>query len=135
MLLLALVLTGCGGIGQVVKALAQGAQSAAAVGNALDLAETGANLYFARHPSPHANDVTLAIQGVRSLLNAYAAAVKAGEGVAEAEAALRSAYDNLVELLESRGVLNGEPPAGGAETEAPLPEPFHMPPSEVLLGA
>jgi hypothetical protein len=37
------------------------------------------------------------------------------------------AYAALRELLDRLGILTATPPAGGAETDAPLPQPLELP--------
>jgi hypothetical protein len=127
MICLALMIgTGCGAaFGSVLATMAQVGQS---IGSALSLAETGAGIYFARHP--RADDeaaVRAALRTARATLVTYDRAVATGQGVDAAKAAALEAYDALRELLSVLGVLDARPPDGGAETEAPAPEPFMLP--------
>jgi len=132
-------LTGCGALGSAalaaLDAFATADQVATTVGHAIDVAEGGAATYFARHPSEREHEVARAVQTARTALIAYDAVVAAKEGRKDATDKLRAAYDALRDLLASYGITTATPPAGGAETEAPLPEPFELPTGEALLGS
>ena len=128
------VLSGCGG--GFLPALAKAAQGAQWLGTVLDVADAGADAYFARHPSLDAErDVDAAVRRARSALSALDAALAtaADEDAARASVEARRAYAELHALLDALGVLVATPPAGGAETDAPAPAPLDLPlPDEML---
>jgi len=137
LLILALLLStiGCGTfLTDAMAALNEGTRYASTVGHWLNVAETGARVFFARHPSPNEAKVTAALHTARTALAAYDAVVEAGGDVKAAEAALREAYGALRELLSELGVLDASA-TGGPETEAPRPEPFELPPWDALRGS
>lgn len=119
-LLLAFV-PACGG------ALGTAAKVAHVVGNALEIldgAASGAEAYFARHPSlDNEAAVVDAVELVR-------AAIDSDEKTKAVET-----YGELRELLDGLGVLSATPPDGGAETDAPEPEPFELPTDEEFEAA
>lgn len=118
-LLLVLALSGCAGL---LPALAQSAQY---LGTVLDVASAGAAAYYARHPNQDAQDAVRAADlRVRQELAVYNAALAAGENPSKEN--LLAAYEELRALLADR-VLSATPPDGGAETDAPEPQPFDMP--------
>lgn len=130
LLLSVLLLAGCGG---ALSALAHIAEGAGWLGTVVEVAQAGADAYFARHPSQESEHlVTQAIveaeQAAVALEAAARAAHDAGGGdVATARTRALEAYRALRELLASLGVLTASPPAGGAETDAPLPVPLDLP--------
>lgn len=132
-IVLSLSLSSCAAFPRVLAALAKGSQVATSVGHAVDYAETMAAAYYARHPSTEAASVAQLVQAARAALTAYDAAVRTGRGLDGAEQSLREAYDALRSALDGLGVLAARPPAGGAETDAPLPKPFELPTSQELL--
>ena len=132
----AAAVTGCGPAMAVLDGLTAAAKAGnlgQVVGSYLDVADLGKSAFFRRHPSlDRQNKVDDALTGARQALAAYDAAVNAGQSVAEgklpaAKAALLKAYSAVRALLESMGILDATPPEGGAETDAPKPEPFELP--------
>jgi hypothetical protein len=128
----------CQGLGHAVAALGKISQGAQYLGTLIEVAETGSALYFDRHPNVEAErDVKQRLREARLAQQAFdaslAAAKSATDGdVAGAKANAVAAYGKLRDLLESLGVLKAIPPAGGAETDAPTPQPFDLPePSKV----
>jgi hypothetical protein len=137
-LLLLVALTGCAAFPAILAGVAQGAQL---LGSALDLAETGAEVYNARHPNQEREDaIRQALAKSRAALVALNAAVASGKAaddgdtVAARKAALE-AYEQLRSLLDETGVLGAVPAAGGAETAAPKPEPLALPPVAAIEAA
>lgn len=128
---------GCSSLPAALTAATQGAQW---IGSLIDVAESGSQVYFARHPSMDAQGkVNVAVQRARTALAALDHALAAAEGaqnedVGEARREALAAYQELRALLEDLGVLTAKPPAGGAETEAPLPEPVALPTVEEVAG-
>lgn len=119
-LLLAFV-PACGG------ALGTAAKVAHVVGNALEIldgAASGAEAYFARHPSL---DNEAAVVDAVALVRA---AIDSDEKTKAVET-----YGELRSLLDGLGVLSATPPDGGAETDAPEPEPFELPTDEEFEAA
>lgn len=100
-------------------ALGTAAKVAHAAGNALDILDglsSKSQAYFDRHPSLDNNAaVTDLIKQVREAVE--------GE---EREKAVEL-YRDLRELLDGLGIPAAKPPMGGAETDAPMPEPFEVP--------
>lgn len=134
LLLLALMapaLNGCPAALQVAAAVASGASWLSSV---IDTASAGSDRYFARHPSAERQaSVTGALERARKA----AAALEASAGAAERQDAL-AAYLNLRALLLELGVLGAVAPDGGAESDAPAPQPFTMPDADeakAKLGA
>lgn len=126
---LALPVTGCAAL----ASLAQATSASAAVASLLDVAEAASARYHRRHPSYEREaDVEAALYAARLALAAHDRAVAAGEDAAAQRAALLQSYAELRALLQSLGVLDGVPPAGGAETEAPLPGSVDLPPAAEL---
>lgn len=138
LLLGVLTLSGCAGVFEALSKAAQGAQW---IGTVLDVAEAGADAYFARHPNLEATRrVQAAARGARSALAALDAAVATAnaaesEDIAQAKREALRAYAELRGLLAEFGVLTATPPAGGAEAEAPKPEPFELPLPEEIGAA
>lgn len=139
-LLLVASLTGCTmrDVRSALSAVSTGAQW---LGSLLEVADADADAWLARHPSietQHAVDTALrrARLALAALDGTVAAghAADSGELVAARREAL-AAYRALVELLDEVGVLSGRGPAGGAETEAPAPEPVQLPAVEVVAVA
>jgi hypothetical protein len=119
---LALLLTGCAGL---LPALSAGASW---LGTVLDVAQGGAGAYFARHPNLETEQrVDAAELRARKALAALQAALAAGETDGQVRAEALAAYEGLRVLLGEAGVLDARAPAGGAETEAPPPEPLLLP--------
>jgi hypothetical protein len=118
--------------------VAQGSQY---LGTLIDVADTGSKLYFDRHPNLQAErEVRQRLQQARLAQQALDASLAAAQGAADGDVqtarteALR-AYTALRELLQSLGIPQAIPPAGGAETDAPEPRPFDMPPPEAVEAA
>ena len=130
LLVLALSLCGCPGFLSALGKVAQGAQY---LGTVVDVAAAGADAYFARHPNREASDtVDEALYTARTSLQALDAILAMGdaatrEDLATAKAGAMRAYIALRQLLDQLGVLTGTGPAGGAETDAPLPGPVDLP--------
>lgn len=131
LILLALATPGCAGL---LPALMQAAQGAQFLGTVIDVASSGADAYFARHPSQESEArVEAAVRGARVALAALDAALaksgaaKSPEAVTARRDAL-AAYSELRSTLDGLGILSATPPEGGAESEAaPKPEPFDIP--------
>jgi hypothetical protein len=125
--LLLVALSGC----SLLPALVQGAQW---LGTVIDVADSGADAFFARHPSLEAESkVDAHMHRARLALAALDAALAAGGDTTKARAEALASYAALRTLLADLGVLSATSPAGGAETDAPKPEPFNLPsPDEVL---
>lgn len=131
---LALGSAGCGTfLSDAMMALNEGSRIAGGIGRALDMADTGARLFFAGQPSPEAHRVTAAVQAARSALAAYDAAVRAGKDVEAAYGALREAYGQVREVIDATGVASGTR-TGGAQGEGPEPAPVVLPTWEDLQG-
>ncbi len=114
------LLTGCDALfGAAVTA----GQAASWLSRVLDVAEGGAERYFARHPSPvNASKVDQAIAAAR------VAAVRLERlGSAAERRQAYAAYVELYRLMLELGIVDGLPPLGGAETNAPLPGPVDLP--------
>ncbi len=109
-LVFCLLLSSCA---SMLPAVTQGLQWVSAI---VDAAETGSDIYFARHPSQ--NDEAR----VREALHLARLAVMAGNAK-DANAA----YESLYKLLDELGVMRAKPPMGGAETESPEPKSFQLP--------
>ena len=135
-LLLALLgLAGCPAFWAAIPRMAQGAQL---VGQLLDIAAAGTDAYYARHPGREAQaEVESALRLARTALAALDAGLLAAEGADDPDLTARrkralEAYEQLRVLLEGRGVSSATPPGGGAETDAPLPEPFELPTADEI---
>jgi len=128
--LLALSSAGCASL---LPALAQAAQGAQWIGTVLDVADAGSGAYFARHPNIESERrVGAALRtshGALAALNAALASAEAAsdEDVLKARSDALAAYTELHALLSDLGVLTATPPEGGAETDAPTPEPLDLP--------
>lgn len=108
-------LPGCGAMGPLVASL-------------IDVAESGADLYYARHPNAEADRVLSALLfEARQATAAY----NANPNPTTKEAMLM-AYERVRGFLDSAGVLDARAPDGGAESEAPKPEPFTLPSRESI---
>jgi len=133
--LLALFLAGCSGAFELLAKVSQGAQW---LGTVVDVAEAGAGTYFDRHPNQDAQkSVADAMRKVRRALGALDAALATAEAaddqdVTRAKREALRAYAELRSLLSDLGVLSATPPAGGAETTSPKPEPFDLPSSDEI---
>lgn len=134
LILAVLLLTaGCAALPQILAGVAQGSQY---LGSLLDVAESGSDAYFARHPSlERESKVAQAIRRARlaqaALDASVAAAASADDGnMSKARSDALEAYKALRDLLDELGVTSATPPPGGAETEAPPPEPFELPPPD-----
>ena len=108
------LLAGCGG------AFGTAAKVAHGVGDALeiiDAAATGADKYFARHPSLENEEaIADAIKLVREAIESE-----------EKDKAVQL-YKDMRALLDETGITSATPPDGGAENEdAPKPEPLELP--------
>lgn len=131
LLALVLTLTGCSGALAALRGVSEGAQW---VGTLVDVAESGSDAYFRRHPSLEREArVDAAVRRARASLAALERLLALGDAAAREEdvTAARSealaAYGELRSLLAELGVLTATPPAGGAETSAPEPEPLALP--------
>ncbi|MEE9395203.1 MAG: hypothetical protein V3W41_22150 [Planctomycetota bacterium] len=127
---LLLFLTGCPALLSALTAASQGAQW---LSSAVDVASAGSDAYFARHPHPENEPaVDRAVRNARRSVAALNALLSAGDSAADqdveqAKKDALAAYGELRELLSGLGVLSGVAPPGGAETSAPMPEPFTLP--------
>lgn len=137
-LTLALTLTGCPALWSALPHVAAGASWLSSV---LDLADQAADIYDARHPD-QARDaqVIAALRAARQAAATLHAAVVAAGGtddptlIAARDAALER-YEQLRQLLEGYGILDGLAPPGGAESESlPEPEVFYLPSTAELAA-
>lgn len=130
--LVALVLS-LGGCDALLPALAKVGHGASWIGALVDVAEGGARAYFDRHPNRDRQAaVDSSVRTARGALAALQAALAAGEAaeageLEEAKEGAVEAYDALRATLDELGVLSATPPPGGAETDAPNPEPLDLP--------
>lgn len=130
LLALVLTLTGCSGALAALRGVSEGAQW---VGTLVDVAESGSDAYFRRHPSLEREArVDAAVRRARASLAALERLLALGdaaarEDVTAARSEALAAYGELRSLLAELGVLTATPPAGGAETSAPEPEPLALP--------
>lgn len=135
LLVVALALAGCPALWSALPRIAQGAQ---VLGSLLDVAAAGSEAYYARHPSQAAQaEVDQALRLAWTALAALDAGVLAADGADDEHLALRrsralEAYEQLRLLLDGLGVLGARPPDGGSESDAPLPEPFELPPASEI---
>ena len=123
---LSLALGGCHLLPSATAAL----RGIAMVSSAIDAAEAGASVYLQRHPSLEADRrVSAALLRARLAASTLASAIAAADtdDASKAKIEALTAYADLVRLLDELGVLSGRPAAGGAETDAPLPHPIHIP--------
>lgn len=128
---LACLVCGCLPVAKVV-------QAASWLGSVLDAAEAGARVYHQRHPSMNAEfALAKALQRARMAVMALQAAdmAKDEEAVAKAKREAVSSYAELRRLVEDSGVVDAAPAAGGAETDAPAPEPLELPSVEAVRRA
>lgn len=127
---LLMFLPGCPALLHALSAASQGSQW---LSSAIDVADAGQAAYFARHPSQEREpQVHAAIRQARTAAAALDSAIATAESVKDkdvsaAKDSALAAYKSLRELLLEMGVLDATPPEGGAETEAPYPEPFELP--------
>lgn len=113
--------------------LTRAAQVGQVVGTAIDVAEKGAAVYYARHPRPDdERKVSDSLQVARDALLAFDRAVVAGKNIDKARGDAIKAYESLRQLLDDLGILDARIPEGGAETEAPEPKVFDLPTIEEL---
>lgn len=132
-----LFLSGCA---ELVSAMATVSQGAQWISSALDVAESGSDAYFARHPHPEREPkIDDAMRHARQSVSALNAILSAGDSAAakdvdKAKGAALEAYGELRGLLLELGVLEARPPEGGAETEAPIPKPFTLPTSDDIAA-
>lgn len=129
-LVLALCLAGCSGFLQALTAASQGAQW---LGDIVEVADAGADAYFARHPSlERERTVDAAVLRSRRAVAALDAALAgarsldSGDVSAARVEALRAYYELRI-MLDEFGVLGAVPPPGGAESDAPPPAPLDLP--------
>lgn len=128
-----LVLTGCASLLPALAKIAQGAQW---LGTVIDVADSGANAYFARHPNAEREQrVDAAVRRARIALAALDASLAASKGDDNARSEALKAYTELRSLLADLGVLSATPPDGGAETDAPEPEPLVLPEPNAIEAA
>lgn len=129
-----------GGCSSFLPALAKAAQGAQWLGTVIDVAETGSRAYFARHPSlENQSRFQSALARSKQALAAFDAALATGKAIegkdlAKARSEALNAYAELYALIRDLGIMSATPPAGGAETDAPKPEPFNVP-KPAQLGA
>lgn len=121
-----------------LQKVTQGAQY---LGTALDVAETGTRLYFDRHPNVESErKVRQRLHEARLAQQALDAALAAADGAASGDLqtarteALR-AYNAVRDLLMQLQIPQAVPPAGGSETDAPVPKPFELPDSAHMEAA
>jgi hypothetical protein len=134
-----LFLAGCNGA--ALGVLSKVAQGASYLGSLLDVAHGGSDAFFDRHPNPESEGrVARAELRARKALAALEGAVAAGEAAdagdrerARSEAV--ASYGELRGLLDELGVLAARSPQGGAETEAPKPEPLDLPLPDAVAGS
>ncbi len=130
---LLVALSGCAALPSILAGIGQGAQW---LGSLVDVAEAGSDAYFARHPSQaRAEQVDQRVRQAKmavAALNQALAAAQAAESkdVQTAKQEAVTAYERLRELLDELGVLGAVAPPGGAETDAPAPEPLELPSAE-----
>lgn len=133
MMLMIVAMCGCGAAGGLLPALTAMGAGAQWLGSVIDAADAGQSAYFDRHPSPEREQKVKAVLrrarfAVEALDGAVAAAEGANDGdVATARTEALDSLDAIRSLFEEFGVSTGIPPLGGAETEAPLPQPFKLP--------
>ena len=139
LVVLAATLSGCSGCASLLPALAKVSRGSQYLGTVIDVADAGADAYFARHPSlDNERKVDAAVRaahGALAALNGALAAAEAAsdEDVVTARVEALKAYASLRTLLADLGVLTATPPDGGAETDAPMPEPFTLPEAGAVL--
>ena len=138
--LLVAVVIACSGCPALLSALAGAAQVAQTVGSFVDVADDGAQAYFARHPNLDAQRrVDARLATARRALAAYNAAANA---VSEAEAgnlpaakaAALEAYSELRKTLDDIGVLAGTAEGGAECGDCPDPGPLELPTADELGG-
>lgn len=129
---------GCGALNGIAGVAAKVLDATPFLGHAIDLADQGSEMYFARHPSREQDSVRAAVFDARQALTALEALATLGEAagagdLARARTAALDAYNALFTLLQAHGIPAAKPPLGGAEAEGvPIPQPFTLPtPSEV----
>lgn len=119
--------TGCAPFDHLLRAT-QRTSASSYLASLLDVAEAGAKAYFDRHPNlERERAIEEHLVRLRKAIAQVNAALAKGEDAAAAIEAAIARYQALRELLASVGVLSGEPPAGGPETDAPRPEPLDLP--------
>jgi len=107
------VLVSCGGV------LGKASQAAHVVGDALSILDgltSKSQAYFDRHPS---------LDNSKAVADAIKLVREAVEGE-ERDKAVKL-YEDARELIDGLGIPSATPPDGGAETDAPAPEPFELP--------
>jgi hypothetical protein len=108
-MMLFLALVGCSATGPILK----GVSDALSI---IDTVAAGAQKYFDRHPSMEREDeIGEALKLVREATKAE-----------NREKAIEL-YDDLRQKLDDFGIIDAVPPDGGAETNAPKPEPLNVP--------
>jgi len=133
---LALGASGCQLVGPALAALqtaVTSAQGSQWLGSVLGQAEKGSEAYFDRHPNlDRQRDVEAALRAVWGYLAmhdralAMADAIDSGDaGAIRAE--LLQSWGVLRAMLDSMGILDARPPAGGAEGSGPMPVPLSLP--------
>lgn len=132
-LLCAVLVLGLGGCPGFLAALAHVTQGVQWLGAVLDAADAGQQAFFARHPNGESETLVRdllrrAKLAEATLAGAAAAAKSAGDGDLEtARTEALEAYAKLRAVLDELGVLDARSPPGGAETDAPKPEPVELP--------
>lgn len=128
-ILIVLLLSGCASVLPALMKVAQGAQL---VSSLVDAAEVGSRAYFDRHPSlENERQVQTEVRRTRLAIAALDAATAAATSADAGELDVTrkrtlESYARLRELLADLGILDATPPSGGAETNAPEPEPLEL---------
>lgn len=121
--------------------LAGVSQGASWLGAALDAADTGSELFFARHPNAEREaDVAEALHRARLAHEALEGLIAAADSLDDprlehVRSRALAAYGALRALLASLGVLDASAPDGGAESEfANPPLPFALPTQDEIAA-
>ena len=121
-LLAALSLTGCGFMRAAEPALADAAVLLSDASNAVEQANSIANLLFAVHPDPaEQKKVEELVIDCRSALAASADTVHQTQAVGDSFARFRSAYAELGKELERIGAAGQPGKVGGLKRQLPVP--------------
>lgn len=106
---------------------------------AVDFAAQKAAEYQLRHPNEERSaEITHALHVARDALKTLRHLSDGTEGAtaedfARAQRAAVDAWETLLDVLSSLGILDAIPPLGGAENDAaPIPKPFELPPVPVV---
>lgn len=126
---------GCAALPGIIKAVSEGGHL---LSSFVDVADTRQRAYFARHPSlERSQQADTAISQVRLAIAAFdyaAASAQAADDqdLTKSKAEALKAYGALRDLLDEMGVLTATAPDGGADGNAPAPEPFELPTADDL---